>query len=241
MRNLESLRKLATASKLLSSATKQTRAQTLAQIARIEKEAGKHASYVAEKVTGLWQAEAPRLASALRDAKASAVTAQGELAWWSNKAYLLARASFDKSNAVADGQLRAARIAEFRAMPETLLKLHATSLRERGLLADLGVAHMVSIERRFETPIAIDDVEIPEQREALQLIREIDGYSAEVELLALEAGQSTDPRKANTAPLNLTAKLALARRIAAPKAPAEVRDIATRRDERTIAQNAAQA
>lgn len=213
MHTLSTLGKILEANVRDAAAAKAIRLGLEHEITRIRADAGTHEAYRKEQIVKARERLLPRIRTIERETAERAALIKHELQYWKGAEGALFQMSvrrFDKDAGV-DAQIRAQRRAEFAAMPEPILKLHAESARARGDLADLYMAHQASITREFEEPISIEDVVIPGQAEALGMIAATDGYAAEVQLEAAEV---------NGTPTSSREKLELGRRIMAGRSTA---------------------
>lgn len=174
-----------------------------AGIQRIKSDGTRHDSYIAEKVDEARAAAMPPLTEKLVTFGPRLATVKAQQRYWDSKPFLLSQQVFD-SDPAKDGTIRQAKGAEFAAMDSALLQLAADSAKEDKNFPLLYQAYLAGLARHSQPGwdgIDLADVVIPEQAEALRLIRECEGLAMQAQDIVAQASGSglTPVRKLQTA------------------------------------------
>jgi hypothetical protein len=174
-----------------------------AEIIHIKSDGTRHDSYIKDKVA---EARKPRLAeiSAILGTFGERLeTVKAQRIYWQNVPFILHQQVFD-NDPVKDATIRQSVRTEFEAMDSKLLQLSVNSAIEDKNLPLIWQAWLVG-HNRNGTPgwygINLDEIEIPEQVEALRLIKSCEGLvMLASDLMAQASGSGLSPvRKLQTA------------------------------------------
>ncbi len=174
-----------------------------AEIIHIKSDGTRHDSYIKDKVA---EARKPRLAelgNILGTFGERLETVKAQRIYWQNVPFILHQQVFD-NDPVKDAIIRQSVRTEFEAVDSKLLQLSANSAIEDKNLPLIWQAWLVGINRNG-TPgwygINLDEIEIPEQTEALRLIKSCEGLvMLASDLMAQASGSGLSPvRKLQTA------------------------------------------
>jgi hypothetical protein len=174
-----------------------------AKVAQFESNKTRSQAFIAENVKAARDEAMPGMLKDLASMREAAAVAEAQREFWASRALLLSRIPFDPDPAT-DASIRLRYAAGLAAMDLPLL-----ALTQKNALADgnLALAWACSIAGRAAGPGVLADlsaVKIPQQDEALALIKGCDESLAEAELIvAAMSGQTVDPVR----------KLSIARRM----------------------------
>ena len=169
----------------------------------IKSDNSRHDSYIAEKVDEARKAALPQMGDLLGTFGGRLETVQAQRKFWESKELILSMQTFANDPA-QDATIRLGKIAEFAAMPARLLQLVGDSAKEDNNYALLFVAFIAGHDRAGQPGwrgIDLSDVAVPEQTEALQLIKQSEALAMRAsDIVALASGGGLTPvRKLQTA------------------------------------------
>lgn len=143
-----------------------------AEVQRIKADGTRHPDYVREKIEAAQKKAQPAIADIVRTFEARLAPVTGQKRYWQSKPLLLSLQTFDE-DAVRDSAIRGRYAAEFAAMPAALLQLVADEAIDADNLPVLYQAVLAGMAHAGSpgwSGISLDEVEIPEQADALALI-----------------------------------------------------------------------
>lgn len=156
-------------------------------IAKAKSDNSRSPAFIAETIERLRNDALPFFGERLKLLKDKAATIRAEQTAWSNKPYMLSRQRYSAVPAT-DATIRAARGAELALMDSDLLNLTATEAKKEANLPLLFQCYLAGVATRtngaLRVDIALDDVVISEQAEALAAIATCSRYPAQAELVA---------------------------------------------------------
>ncbi|MBZ0096987.1 MAG: hypothetical protein K8H75_16660 [Sulfuricella sp.] len=170
---------------------------------RIKSDGTRHDDFIKEKVDEARAKALPQLGEKLGTFGSRLEAVKAQRKFWESKPMILSLQTFD-SDVAKDAQIRAAKLAELASMDSPLLQLTADSALEDADLPTIYQCYLASRDRHG-TPgwrgLSLDDVVIPEQAEALQIIQQCTALTMQAEDIAKLAsgGGLTPTRRLQTA------------------------------------------
>jgi len=144
-----------------------------AAIQKIKADGSRHPTWIAEKIAEARAAALPAIAAIVRTFDERLKLMEAQKRFWESKPFVLSLQKFDASNPANDAVIAARYLGELSMTSAAVLQLTADSAKEDNNFPLLWHCALAGQQRAGEpgwTGISLDDVEIPDQKTALDLI-----------------------------------------------------------------------
>lgn len=174
-----------------------------AEIVHIKSDGTRHDSYIKDKVAEARKLPLSELGAILGTFGARLDTVKAQQCYWNSVPFLLSQQVFD-TDPVKNATIRLSVGSEFKAMDAAMMQLAADSAQDDKNLPLLWQAWLAGLNRHGQSGwrgIDLAETVIPEQMEALTLIRGCEGLTMEAQnIMAQASGGGLSPvRKLQTA------------------------------------------
>jgi len=142
-------------------------------IAKIKEDGTRHPTWIEERIAEARAAALPAIAAIVRTFDERLKLVEAQKRFWESKAFVLSLQKFDSSNPANDAVIAARYLGQLSMTSAAVLQLTADSAKEDSNFPLLWHCALAGQQRAGEpgwSGISLDDVEIPDQKTALDLI-----------------------------------------------------------------------